>query len=134
MAFIFCNPNPDRIVVGDCVIRGICILTNRYWDEVYMDICNEGLLMHDMPSSNAVWGSYLVKNGFIRKVIPNSCPECYTIEDFCFDNPKGKFLLATGSHVVAVINGNYYDTWDSGDEIPIYYWKKGEKDNGKLSI
>jgi hypothetical protein len=33
-------------------------------------------------------------------------------------------MLATGTHVVAVIDGNYYDTWDSGDEVPIALWKK----------
>lgn len=126
MAYRFTNPNPDRRIVGDCVIRGICILENRYWDDVYRDVCNEGLLLHDMPSSNTVWGSYLLKKGFHRQVIPNTCPNCYTIRDFCLDNPYGKFLLATGTHVVAVIYGDYYDTWDSGDEIPIYYWKKGE--------
>lgn len=126
MAYIFCNPNPDRIIVGDCVVRGIAILTNSLWEDVYEDICNEGYFMHDMPSSNAVWGSFLQKIGYIRKIIPNTCPECYTVKEFCFDNPRGKFLLATGTHVIAVIDGNYYDTWDSGNEIPIYYWRKGE--------
>ena len=87
MAYIFCNPNPDRIIVGDCVIRGVSILTNTSWEQVYIDICNEGLLMHDMPSSNAVWGSFLTKNGYSRKVIPNFCPECYTVRDFCHDHP-----------------------------------------------
>ena len=42
------------------------------------------------------------------------------------DNPEGKYLLATGTHVVTVIDGDYYDTWDSGDEIPIYYFTKEE--------
>ena len=29
-----------------------------------------------------------------------------------------------GGHVVAVEDGNYYDIWDSGDEVPTYYWMK----------
>jgi len=33
-------------------------------------------------------------------------------------------ILATGTHVIAVGDGNYYDTWDSGQEVPIYYWRK----------
>lgn len=127
MAYIYSNPNPIRNIVGDCVIRGICILTNDYWEDIYMDVCNEGLLLYDMPSSNAVWSSYLQKRGYVREVIPNTCPYCYTVRDFCKDKPKGKFLLATGTHVIAVVDGNYYDTWDSGNEIPMYYWKKGEK-------
>lgn len=80
--------------------------------------------MKDMPSSNNVWGEYLKQKGFRRAVIPDTCPSCYTVKDFCFDNPSGKFLLATGSHVIAVVNGDYYDTWDSGEEVPIYYWER----------
>ena len=57
-------------------------------------------------------------------IIPNTCPDCYTIADFCNDHPYGTYILATGTHVVAVIDGDYYDTWDSGNEIPIFYWQK----------
>lgn len=127
MSFVFFNPNPDRAIVGDCVIRGISLLTSRSWEEVYLDLCDEGLVMHDMPSSNAVWGTYLLKNGYLRKAIPNICPECYTVKEFCMDHPYGKFLLATGTHVIAVKDGNYYDTWDSGNEVPSYYFKKEEE-------
>jgi hypothetical protein len=49
---------------------------------------------------------------------------CYTIKEFCKDHPIGDYLLGTGSHVVAVLDGNYYDTWDSGSEVPIYYFKR----------
>lgn len=116
------NPNPDKNIVGDCVIRAICKLQDRRWEDVYVDICLEGLQLYDMPSSNAVWGSYLLKCGYTRRTLPDTCPSCYTIRDFCADHPVGAFLLATGSHVVTVINGDYYDSWDSGDESPAYYW------------
>lgn len=89
-----------------------------------MEIVLQGFMMHDMPSSNEVWSAYLRKNGFERRAIPNTCPDCYTIKDFAIDNPIGEFMLATGTHVVAVKDGNYYDTWDSGNEIPIFYFKK----------
>ena len=80
-----------------------------------------------MPSSNAVWSKYLINLGYERRIIPNTCPFCYTIKDFCEDNPHGKFLLATDAHVVTVIDGNYFDAWDSGDQVPIYYWfKRGD--------
>ena len=56
-------------------------------------------------------------------MLPDQCPICYTVEKFCWEHPRGLFLLATGSHVVAVENGDYYDAWDSGNEVPIYYWE-----------
>ena len=80
--------------------------------------------MFDMPSSNRVWEEYLKRHGFKRTLLPDTCPMCYTVRDFCYDYPRGKYLLAIGTHVVAVENGDYFDTWDSGDEIPLFYWRK----------
>lgn len=124
MGYVFSNPNPEKNLVGDCVIRAISIVMGREWEDVYIDVVLQGFMMKDMPSSNAVWGSYLHRMGYRRTVIPNTCPDCYTVKDFCEDNPQGTFILATGTHVIAVKDGNYFDTWDSGNEIPIYYWKK----------
>lgn len=122
--FIHYNPNPLHKLVGDCVIRAVSKVTNEDWKTTYMNIALQGYLMMDMPSSNSVWGAYLYSVGFNRHVIPNTCPDCYTVRDFCKDHPEGTFLLATGSHVVAVVDGDYYDTCDSGDEVPIYFWRK----------
>ena len=124
MSYVYCNPNPKKKTVGDCVVRGICIITNKSWENIYIQLISQGYQMYDMPSSNEVWGAYLRSIGYVKKVISDTCPDCYTIKDFCRDNPRGIFLLATGSHVVAVINGDYYDTWDSGNEIPVYYFSK----------
>lgn len=126
MSFIFYNPNPAGRLVGDCTIRAICKLTNQDWDTVYAGTAFQGFIRKDMPSGNSTWGSYLRRHGYTRHIIPNTCPDCYTVIDFCADNPKGRFLLAIDQHVVAVVDGDYYDTWDSGNEIPVYYWMKGD--------
>lgn len=120
------NPNPSGKQVGDCVIRGISKLTGQEWDETYLGICVSGFELKDMPSANHVWESYLIERGYSRSMLPDTCPICYTVEDFCQEHPFGCYLLATGSHVIAVEDGDYYDAWDSGNEVPIYYWyKKG---------
>lgn len=124
MSFKYTNPNPDKNLVGDCVIRAISIANEQDWERTYVELALQGFMMHDMPSSNHVWGTYLHAKGFNRYIIPNTCPNCYTVSEFCKDNPDGEYILATGSHVIAVISGDYYDTWDSGDETPIYYWCK----------
>ncbi len=128
MSYVYKNPNPNKNLVGDCVIRGISILINKPWEYVYTNIVTQGFKMFDMPSSNEVWSTYLRSIGYEKRIIPNTCPDCYTIKDFCYDNPKGRYLLATGNHVVAVIDGDYFDTWDSGNEIPIYYFTKKGSD------
>lgn len=124
--FIFKNPNPEKLHVGDCVIRAISILTGKTWENVFIELCIQGLLACDMPSSNNVWHEYLKLLGYKLHPIISSCPGCYTVRDFCGEHFKGSYLLGTGTHAIAVIDGNYYDTWDSGDEAPIYYWTKEE--------
>lgn len=106
------------------MIRAISKTMNMDWEDVYLDIMVQGFSMHDMPSSNDVWGTYLSNHGFKRYVIPDACPDCYTVAQFVTDNPTLTGILATGTHVIAVEGGNYFDTWDSGNEIPIYYWRK----------
>lgn len=122
--FKYYNPNPKGKLVGDCVIRGISGITDQTWDKTYTSICLEGFDVKDMPSSNSVWANYLVSKGFGRTLLKEECPLCYTVKDFCEEFNRGAYLLATGSHVVAVIDGDYYDAWDSGNEVPLYYWSK----------
>lgn len=123
--YIFDNPNPDGIFVGDCVIRAVAIAEEQDWESAFIDLAMQGLLLKDMPSSNRVWGTYLKSKGYERRSIVSNSSGCYTVEDFCEDYPKGVYILGTGSHVVTVIDGNYHDTWDSGKECPAYYFEKG---------
>lgn len=121
------NPNPQRNNVGDCVIRSISKVLGYDWERTYTELAVQGFMMCDMPSSNAVWGAYLKNKGFTRHIISDRCPNCYTVADFAKDNSDGKYIVATGSHVIAIVNGNYYDAWDSGSEIPVFYWRKDDK-------
>lgn len=122
MAFVLYNPNPTGRNVGDCAIRAVAKALKTDWETAYVMIAENGYAMGDVPSADSVWGSVLRQNGFYRKSIPNSCPDCYTAEDFARDNPRGTFVLGFGGHVATVVNGNLYDSWDSSNEIPVYVW------------
>lgn len=128
--FIFYNPNPNQLLVGDCVIRGITKLLQKDWNTAYIDVVTYGFRMKNMPSANCVWGRLLIDQGYQRLLLPETCPDCYTVKDFCIDHPKGKYLLAISGHVVAVQDGDYYDAWDSGDELPLFYWRKEVNNHG----
>lgn len=127
------NPNPLSKKAGDCTVRAVAKVLDIDWDEAYLGIVMQGYALKDMPSINHVWGQYLKEKGFTRHAIPDTCPDCYNVADFAEEHKSGKYILSTGSHVVAVVDGNYYDTWDSGQEVPMYYFEKGAEawqDNG----
>ena len=126
MAWVEYNPNPRRNRVGDCAIRAIAKATDQDWEMAYTGLYVKGYSMGDLPSANSVWGAYLRDRGFKRAIVPNTCPDCFTVEDFCRENPRGMFVLALDGHVVTVVDGDYFDSWNSGNEPVLYYWYREE--------
>lgn len=121
---IIYNANPYGYRVGDCVVRAISKALNVPWGSAYIGLCIQGYIMGDLPSSNRVWGAYLKRHGFKRYSLKEN--DYYTIEDFGKENPKGNYVVGTGTHAVAVCDGNIYDTWQSSQEEPLYYYGKEE--------
>ena len=124
MPFEFYNNNPKNQRVGDCAVRAISKAIGTDWSDAYIGLCSEGLALRDMPNSNYVWGMYLKKFGFEEKMISSVCPDCITVSQFAKEHPKGRYVLALQNHVVAVVNGTYFDTWNSGNEIVLYYYER----------
>ena len=125
------NPNPVSRNVGDCSVRAVSAALGIDWEDAFALIAANAFSMGDMPSSNAVWGSVLRQHGFRRSVIPNSCPDCYTAEEFAAEHPEGTYVLGFGNHVAAVKDGVILDSWDSSKEIPQYFWHKANQQNSQ---
>ena len=105
------NPNPINRKTEDCVVRAIAKVLDIPWEKAYMELSVKGLELCDWGNSNSVWGEFLKDKGFVREIIPDTCPDCYTVEDS-----------------VAVVDGSYFDTWQSGDQVPIYAYRKVSDD------
>ena len=90
--------NPAGRNVGDCSVRAISAALGVDWETAFALIAKAAYQMADMPSSNSVWG----------------------------DHPHGVYVLGFGNHVATVKDGIILDSWDSSNEIPQYYWSKGE--------
>ena len=122
------NPNPEQLITGDCTIRAICAVTGMDWISAHTSLCELSRNMSDMPSSNRVWWAFLRALGFRQMHLLDRCPDCFTVSDFAAVNPHGIYVLGPHEHAVAVIDGDWWDSWDSGDTVPTYYFVK-ENDN-----
>ena len=124
--YVYFNPNPARRVTSDCVIRAVCKLMDIDWDTAFLKLSYIAFIKKDSIEKGHVWGDFLKLNGYRRGHIPDSCPDCYTVENFCVDHPKGRYLLRidgmVSGHVVTVVDGDYYDTWESGGETVEYFY------------
>lgn len=116
------NPNPTGRNVEDCSIRAIAAALDVDWDTASDMVYYMAKSMGTTTPDDAAWGAVLRQNGFYRAVIPNTCPNCFTVRDFCRKYPRGVYVLKTSGHVVTVIDGQAWDTWDSTGEIPMYFW------------
>ena len=121
------NPNPLDRKTSDCAVRAVAKALDTDWESAYTKLSLNGFAMGDLMNSNQVISAVLRENGFYKTHIPNTCPDCYTIGDFAIDNPKGLFVLGTGEHVVAIKDGDIYDTWDSSDLVPLSVFYKDVK-------
>ena len=128
MGWIQYNEHPYNYDQDDCVLRAIATALNISWDEAFLLVMSKGYELKRFPTNmNLVWESMLLDKGLTKYYIPNTCPMCVTVEKFANDHPHGSYILGTTTHAIAVVNGSYYDTWDSGQEYPVYYFaKKGE--------
>ena len=117
---MYYNPNPRKRSVGDCAVRAVAKALGVSWKKAYTLLAEEAYAVCDMPSSDAVWGSILRNRGFAKRMVYD---DFYTARDFCIDNPHGTYVLAFGGHVVTVVDGFIFDSWNSSNEIVQYYWE-----------
>lgn len=124
--WIYYNPNPKGRETGDCAIRALCKATGKDWDRVYTTVSALGFAEKEMPSANSIWGEFLEAEGFTRHKIGDHFPNDFTVREFCINYPRGIYVLGLRGHVVTVVDGKYFDIWDSGERVVEYYWTREE--------
>ncbi len=127
MAWVYYNPNPWRLSTDDCTVRALSLALGMEWPEAYDLLSETGRDMGLMPTNPAVMWALLKMRGFTREALPDKCPDCYTVADFARDHPDGLYVVATGTHILCTIGGDWLDSWNSGDEVPMYYWHRKER-------
>lgn len=123
MGYKFFMNNPCGFRTGDCAVRAVSKVLNMSWDEAFDILVNTAKLRCDMPNSNAVIDEVLSDHGFHKETFTD-CYKCHTVNEFAENHPYGTYVLGSGDHVVAVIGGDFYDSWRSDDTPIIYYWTR----------
>ena len=110
---------------GDCVIRALSKVLDKDWLATFDDIIPYARELQGMPNSKHVYTAYLQANGFEYHGISNKKgTKRPTVDSFAKDHKTGTYFVRVANHVVAVVDGVYYDTWDSGDCSMYGYWEK----------
>ena len=117
------NPSPMGGHVGDCAVRAVSKAIGSDWEKAYTELALTGFTLGDMPNANWIINAVLKQYGFRRQIIPDTCPDCYSVGDFADDHPEGTYVVGTGSHVVTIEDGTVFDSWDSRGEVAIFYWE-----------
>lgn len=120
------NNNPCGRRVGDCAVRAVSVAIGISWEDAFSLLARAAYNMCDMPNADSVWGAVLRQHGFYRTAISNECEDCYTAGDFAYDHPQGIYVLGFGGHVATIVDGQLWDSWDSSNEIPTFYWYESE--------
>jgi hypothetical protein len=112
---------------GDCVIRALTKVTGKEWLQVFEELLPYARELQCMPNGKQCYESYLRDNGFEYHGISNKKgSKRPTVDSFTKENKEGTYFLRVANHCVAVVDGIYYDTWDSGDYCIYGYWKRKE--------
>lgn len=103
---------------GDCTIRALSKALNKSWIDTFNIalpfIIENQCLLSGLPLKlqKQLYGSL----GFVYNGISNKKgSKRPTVKGFSANHKDGIYLLNVSNHVVCSVNGNYYDTWDSGD-------------------
>ena len=112
---------------GDCVIRSLTKVTGKECLQLFEELLPYARELQCMPKWKACYEKYLISNNFLYHGISNKKgSKRPTVDSFTKEHKEGTYLLRVAHHCVAVVDGIYYDTWDSGDCCLYGYWERKE--------
>lgn len=125
--FVYYQPNKMDLKdnYGDCVVRSLCKAMNKEWIDVFKELCSYAEKLQCMPNSKPCYEMYAKNNGFVYTGISNKKgTKRPTVDSFSKEHKQGTYILIVANHNVTCVDGQYFDTWDSGEKSLYGYWKK----------
>ena len=119
------NINPKRIKAADCVVRAIAYATDQIWEAVYDRLYELGRKMKRMPSEKQVYEKYLQELNWCKNKQPRRFDNTkYTVDEFCDEFPKARYIVSVANHLTVVEDRYIVDTWNCGRKSVCNYWEK----------
>ena len=131
--FRYHNANPKGRRTGDCVLRAISLSTGKTWDEVLDGLVEIAHKYKVMVNDTPCYDRYLQSLGYTKMNQPRKADNTkYTGDDFDeYLSDQGRLfgydIVAHigGHHIVAIVDGVIYDTWNStGGSIGVYWIRR----------
>lgn len=126
--FHYFNANPKNKISADCVIRALCTAMNEPYETVYKELFEVSLKCGYVLNEKKCYDRYLKEKGWVKHSQPRKDDNTkYTGKEFCeraryYEN---YVAMIGGHHIVAIVMGKVWDTWDSTDGCIGNYWTKG---------
>lgn len=110
---------------GDCVIRALTKALDMTWVEIFDEMQPLSREMQVPFNCKPCYQPYILSKGFTYCGISNKKgSKRPTVAQFAKNHPQGTYILRLAHHLVAVKNGQYFDTWDCGAKSLYGYWQK----------
>ena len=126
MGYKYYQPNKKDIKdeYGDCVIRAFTKVLDMEWVAVFDEMVPVAREVQTMPNNRPAYEKYLQMKGLMYKGISNKKGTTRpTVKEFASKHKTGRYVLRVANHLVACVDGVYYDTWDSGYKSMYGYWE-----------
>lgn len=120
------NPNPQNKNVGDCSLRAYCVAFGITWEDAFDESSATAKSMALMMDTHKTCEAVLTNHGYvIDDKFKKSKRKDLTVNEFAMTHPYGIYFLHTHGHLLCVKDGEYWDSWDSGDKkVKKIYIKK----------
>lgn len=110
---------------GDCVIRALTKALGKEWLEVFDELVPISREEQCPYNCKPCYERYILSKGFTYSGISNGKgSKRPTVKEFANSHKNGTYILRVAHHLVTVVDGKYYDTWDSGSKSLYGYWVK----------
>ena len=122
------NKKDIRDAYGDCTVRAISKALDLTWVDAFklmIPYCIEYQVTNIFDCPIKTRKEILSELGFEYTGVSNKRgTKRPTVSSFAKEHKTGTYIINVANHVVAVVDGIYYDTWDSGDCSVYGYFKK----------